>query len=99
MDKYIALHTLKTSAEEFVKAFTEMAPEFAKATASGQTLAKCIKSWNPIPHGRTDYMFCLWEADNPEDIEASLGQANNYLTLDVFKVDEIDWEKMAKAGG
>jgi hypothetical protein len=76
-----------------------MAPEFAKAIASGQTPAKCIKSWNPIPHGRTDYMFCLWEADKPEDIEASLGQANDYLTLDVFKVDEIDWEQMAKAGG
>jgi hypothetical protein len=40
MDKYIALHTLKTSAEEFVKAFTEMAPGFAKAIASGQAPAK-----------------------------------------------------------
>ena len=99
MDKYIALHSLKTSAEEFVNAFAEITPEFAKAIASGQTPAKCIKSWNPIPHGRTDYMFCLWEADKPEDIEASLGQANDYLTLDVFKVDEIDWEQMAKAGG
>ena len=44
-------------------------------------------------------MFCLWEAEKPEDIEAGLGQANGYLTLDVFKVDEIDWAQMAKAGG
>ena len=96
MAKYIALHTFKKSAEEFTKFFTEASPEFARAQAAGETPAKCLKSWNPIPHGRTDYMFCLWEADKPEDIEATLGPVLDYLTIDNFKVDEIDWEEFAK---
>ena len=41
-------------------------------------------------------MFCLWEGDKPEDIEATLGQLLDYLTIDNFKVDEIDWEEFAK---
>ena len=98
MAKYIALHTLKKSPEEVMKFFTEAAPEVARAMAAGETPAKCIKTWNPIPHGRSDYMFCLWEADKPEDIEASLGQFLDYLTIDNIKVDEIDWEEAAKAG-
>ena len=96
MAKYIALHTLKKSAEEVMKMFTEASPEVARAMAAGETPAKCIKTWNPIPHGRTDYMFCLWEADKPEDIEATLGPLLDYLTIDNFKVDEIDWEEFAK---
>ena len=96
MAKYIALHTLKKSAEEVMKFFTEASPEVARAMAAGETPAKCIKTWNPIPHGRTDYMFCLWEADKPEDIEATLGPFLDYLTIDNFKVDEIDWEEFAK---
>ena len=99
MAKYIALHTLKKSAEEFSAFFSEAAPEFARAMAAGETPAKCLKTWNPIPHGRTDYMFCLWEADKPEDIEATLGPVLDYLTVDNIQVDEIDWEEMAKAGG
>jgi hypothetical protein len=98
MAKYIALHTFKKSAEEFSKVLSESAAEFARATTSGETPARCIKSWNPVPYGRTDYMFCLWEADKPEDIEASLGPALDYLTLDAMQVDEIDWEQVAKAG-
>ena len=96
MAKYIALHTLKKSAEEVMKFFNEASPEVARAMAAGETPAKCIKTWNPIPHGRTDYMFCLWEADKPEDIEATLGPFLDYLTIDNFKVDEIDWEEFAK---
>jgi hypothetical protein len=96
MAKYIAVHTLKKSVEEVTKAFAEAAPESARAMAAGETPAKCIKTWNPIPHGRTDYMFCLWEADKPEDIEASVGPLLDYLTIDNFKVDEIDWEEFAK---
>ena len=96
MAKYIALHTLKKSAEEVMEFFAEASPEIARATAAGETPAKCIKTWNPIPHGRTDYMFCLWEADKPEDIEATLGPFLDYLTIDNFKVDEIDWEEFAK---
>ena len=101
MAKYIVLHTLKKSAEELSKFMTEGSPELARAMAVGETPAKCIKTWNPIPYGRTDYMFCLWEADKSEDIEASLEQFQilDYLTCDVMQVDEIDWEQVAKAGG
>jgi len=99
MAKYFVLHTLKSSPEEFSEAFNKEAPEFAQAMAAGKTPAKCLKSWNPMPHGRTDYMFCLWEADKPEDVEASLGPILDYLTADVMLVDEIDWEQMATAVG
>ena len=99
MAKYIAVHTLKKSAEETMQVFAEAAPKMAQAMASGETPAKCIKTWNPIPHGRTDYIFCLWEAEKPEDIEASLGEFLDYVTIDNLQVDEIDWEEAAKAGG
>jgi hypothetical protein len=97
MAKYIALHTLKKGADEVMKAFTEASPQLARAMAAGETPAKCIKTWNPVPHGRTDYVFCLWEADKPEDINASLGQFLDYVTIDIFKVDEIDWQEFAKS--
>ncbi len=96
MAKYIALHTLKKSADEVMKAFTEASPQLARAMAADEIPAKCIKTWNPVPRGRTDYVFCLWEADKPEDIEASLGQFLDYVTIDNFKVDEIDWQEFAK---
>ena len=96
MAQYIAVHTLKKSVEEVMNAFTEGSPQLARAMAAGETPAKCLKTWNPIPHGRTDYIFCLWEADKPEDIEASLGQMLDYVTVDNFLVDEIDWEEFAK---
>lgn len=99
MAKYMALHTLKSSPEEVMQALAEGGVEFARAMVAGETPAKCIKTWNPIPHGRTDYMFCLWEADKPEDIEATLGPFLELLTVDNFKVDEIDYEEMAKSGG
>jgi hypothetical protein len=41
-------------------------------------------------------MFCLWEADKPEDIETTLGPFLDYLTIDNIKVDETDWEEFAK---
>ena len=99
MAKYIVLHTLKKSVEEVSKFMGETVPEFARAMAAGETPAKCIKTWDSTPHGRTDYVFCLWEADKPEDIEASLGPIPDYLTCDIMQVDEIDWEQMVKAGG
>ena len=34
----------------------------------------------------------------PEDIVASLGDFLNFVTVDNFQVDEIDWEEAAKAG-
>lgn len=96
MSKYIVLHTLKKSADEVMKVFGQATPEIARAMAAGETPAKCIKTWNPVPHGRTDCMFCLWEADKPEDIVATLGPLLDYLTVDNIKVDEIDWAEVAK---
>jgi hypothetical protein len=96
MPKYIALHTLKKSADEVMKAINDVAPEFARTMAAGKTPARCIKTWNPLPHGRTDYVFCLWEADKPEDIVSALGPILDFLTVDNIKVDEIDWQELAK---
>ncbi|MFZ0928141.1 MAG: hypothetical protein WAN11_06055 [Syntrophobacteraceae bacterium] len=96
MAQYIALHTLKKSADEVMKVIAEASPEFAKTMAAGKAPAKCLKTWNPIPHGRTDYVFCLWEADKPEDINTSMGPLLEYLTVDNIKVDEIDWLEFAK---
>ena len=96
MAKYIAVHTLKKSPDDVNKAFAELSSKFAKANAAGENPAKCIKTWNPLPHGRTNYVFCLWEADKPEDIVASLGEFLDYLTVDNVKVDEIDWAEFAK---
>lgn len=99
MAKYIVLHTLKKSVEEVSKFMGETVPEFARAMAAGETPAKCLKTWNPGPHGRTDYAFCLWEAEKPEDIETSLGAMLEYVTADIMQVDETDWAEVAKAGG
>lgn len=98
MAKYIAVHTLKKSPDELMQAMVEKSSEFARAMASGQTPAKCIYTWNPIPYGRTDYMFCLWEANSPKDIEETLGGFLDYLTVDNLKVDEIVWAEVAKTG-
>ena len=101
MTKYIALHTLKKSPEEVSEALSAVAPEAARATAAGETPAKCIYTWNPIPHGRTDYLFCLWEADKPEDVETTLSDFGmlEFVTLDTIAVDEVDWAQMAEALG
>jgi len=44
-----------------------------------------------------EYMFiCLWEADNPSDIEATLGpDMLAMITCDPMEVDEIDWAQVA----
>jgi len=53
MAKYIAVHTLIKSPDDVNKAFAELSPKFAKAQAAGKNPANCIKTWNPLPHGRT----------------------------------------------
>ena len=101
MAKYIVLHTLKKSVEEVNNAFNAGAPEMARAMAAGETPCKCIKSWSPMAYGRTDYTFCLWEADKPEEIEATLKKFGllEYITVDSMQVDETDWEQFAKSLG
>ena len=77
---------------------SDAVPELAKAMSSGATPAKCLKSWNPIPYGKTDTFICLWEANNTSDIEATLGpDMLGMITCDPMQVDEIDWANVAKA--
>ena len=100
MAKYFVLHTYKKSPQEFAEAFPDEAMvEFAKAMAAGQTPAKCTRTWDPSAYGRADYMFCLWEAEKPEDIDTSMGEMLEYVTADIMQVDETDWEQLAKAAG
>ena len=98
MTKYMVLHTLKKSAEEVSKVLNEGAPEMARAMAAGETPCKCLKTWSPLSHGRSDYMFCLWEADKAEDVEATIKAFGllEYFTVDSMQVDEIDWAELAK---
>ena len=98
MGKYMVLHTLKASPEQVLKALSADAVEYAKAMASGQTPARCLFTWSPLLHGRSDYMFCLWEADKPQDIETMLESGGDFLTADIMLVDETDWAAVAKAG-
>ena len=73
-------------------------PEFAKAMFSGATLTKCLKSWNPIPYGKTNTFVCLWEANSTSDIETTLGpDMLAMITCEPMQVDEIDWADVAKA--
>ena len=54
-----------------------------------------------MAHGRTDYIFCLWDAERSEDIEDVLSKSGmaEYITSDLMAVDEIDWAQLAQAGG
>ena len=76
MNKYFVLHTIKTSVEELEMAM-EGAPELARSMAAGETPAKCLKTWDPTPHGRTDYVFCLWEADG-SPVHCDAGPESRY---------------------
>ena len=97
MSLYMIVHSLKISAEQFSAAMESDGPlELAKAMASGQTPAKCLKSWNPLPYGNDNTFYCLWEANNPSDIEATLGpDMLGMLTCDPVQVDEIDRVQIA----
>ena len=99
MSLYMVVHSLKIDAGPFTEVMqSDGVGELAKAMASGQTPAKCIKSWNPLPHGNTDTFICLWEADNPDDIAATLGEEMlTMLTCDPMQVNEIDWAEIAAA--
>jgi hypothetical protein len=101
MAQYFALHTQKKDPKKFADFFGANAPRYATTMAAGKVPAKCIKTWNPMGYGRNDYVFCLWEAQKPADIEATLREFGllDYLTADILKVDEIDWAQLAKASG
>jgi hypothetical protein len=97
MKKYIALHTYKTTPEQTWKLLGEVANDLALAMDEGKTPARCLKTWNPFPHGRRDLAFCLWEAEKPEDIITTLGALMNHITADLLPVDEIDWAELTLA--
>ena len=99
MAKYFALHTYQREPEATWAFFGQGAPALAAAMAAGQTPAKCLKTWNPMAHGRADYIFCLWEAEKAEDIQAVLSESGmaEYVTADLMAVDEIDWAQLAQA--
>lgn len=96
MNRYITWHTLKKDVDEFTDFFNGVALQFAKATVSGEMPAKCITTWNAVPHGE-EYVFCLWEAERAGDIETSLGEVLEYVTCDARQVDEVSWEQVANA--
>ena len=100
MSLYMVVHALKIDADVFSAAMEdESTVEFAKAMSTGQTPAKCVKSWNPIPHGNTDTFICLWEADNPDDISVTLGEEMlAMITCEPMQEDEIDWAAVAASG-
>jgi hypothetical protein len=99
MAKYFAVHTYLREPEAAWAFFGEGAPALAASMEAGQTPAKCIKTWNPFAHGRADYIFCLWEGEKAEDIEAVIRDSGlaDYVTMDVMPVDEIDWAQLAQA--
>jgi hypothetical protein len=95
------LQTLKKSGEEVSNALNQGAAEIARAMAAGETPAVCLETWSPIPHGREDYLFCIWEGDSAEEVEATIRSfgLREFFTLDAMQVDEIDWAQIASAGG
>lgn len=97
MALYFALHTPKGDPAEGWEVFNQGAPVLAAAMAAGQMPANCLKTWNPYLHGRGDYVFCLWEAENPEDVETVLRDSGlaNYVNTDLMQVTEIDWAELA----
>ena len=96
MPQYMVVHSLKVPADQFSQAMEDDSiTEFAKAMQAGETPAKCVKSWNPLPYGNTDTFICLWEANNEEDILATLGEMIEMITCEPMEVDEIDWAQIA----
>ena len=94
--QYMVVHSLKVPADQFSQAMEDDSiTEFAKAMQAGETPAKCVKSWNPLPYGNTDTFICLWEANNEEDIVATLGEMIEMITCEPMEVDEIDWAQIA----
>lgn len=97
MNKYFVVHTYKGDPQEIAKQLTEAGPAFAIAMAEGKTPAINLKTWTPLPYGRTEFFFCLWEAEKPEDVIATLNSIGvlEAITADIMQVDEMDWAEVA----
>ena len=65
MAQYMVVHSLKVPADQFSQAMEDDSiTEFAKAMQAGETPAKCVKSWNPLPYGNT---CLLYTSPSPRD--------------------------------
>lgn len=95
---YFVFHRLKKSGEEVSDILNKKSPDIAKTTAH-ETPCTCLKTWSPLAYGREDYLFCLWEANKQQDVEATIESLGlmDYFTLDCMRVDEIDWAALAKS--
>jgi hypothetical protein len=99
MALYFALHTPIGDPAAGWEFFSKGAPALAAAMAAGQMPAKALTTWNPFAYGRGDYVFCLWEAEKPEDVMTVIRDSGlaDYVTVDLMQVDAIDWGELAKA--
>jgi hypothetical protein len=99
MALYFALHTPTGDPAAGWEFFAKEAPALAAEMAAGRLPAQALTTWNPYAYGRSDYVFCLWEADKPEDVEEVLRESglNDYVTTDLMQVDALDWKELAKA--
>ena len=97
MEKYFVLHKPIGDPAVGMAFFQKMAPGLAADMAAGKVPARALKTWNPIPFGRVDYVFCLWEADRIEDIEAVLADSGlaTIVSADIMQVAEVDWQELA----
>jgi len=100
MALYFALHTPIGDPVAGLEFFAKTAPALAAAMAAGQMPATAITTWNPSAYGRLEYVFCLWEAQKPEDVMTVLRESGlaNIVTTDLMQVDAIDWKELAQAG-
>ena len=98
MATFFALHKPVTDPAKGWEWFGHGAPALAAAMAAGKLPAKCLMTWNPFAFGRGDLIFCLWEAENKEDIEKILRENGfyDYVTTDLMQVVPIDWAELAK---
>ncbi|MFH1330404.1 MAG: hypothetical protein ABIJ48_07135 [Actinomycetota bacterium] len=98
MVMYFALHTPIGDPAAGWEFFTKGAPALAAAMAAGQMPARALTTWSPFAYGRTDYVFCLWEAEKPEDVMTVIRDSGlaDYVTVDLMQVDGIDWGELAK---
>jgi hypothetical protein len=99
MALFFALHTPTGEPGAGWEFFATAAPALAAAMEAGRLPAKAITTWNPSAYGRPEYVFCLWEAEKPEDVMAVLRESGlaDIVTTDLMQVDAIDWKELAKA--
>jgi hypothetical protein len=101
MAMFMVMHTYKKPVEEVARVLEKIQVPMAKAMASGQTPARCLKTWNPGAYGRLEPAFCLWEGESADDVVETLRQYGmmDVTTADTMQVDETDWAQVAQEAG